>query len=313
MFTQLPNGEVRSRQWALVVHGGAEPAVLEYSKEERARRHGALREALDEGEKILASGGASLEAVHAAVRVLEDAPDFNAGRGAALTHEGHAELDASIMEGRHRRVGAVAGLRRVRNPIDLARRILEHSPHVFLVGAGAEQFAASQMVVLVDPEYFVTERQTHELSNAIERELLCARESAAASGTVGAVALDQEGDLAAATSTGGMVNKRYGRVGDSPLIGAGTYAENGVCAVSATGWGEYFIRNVVAHDLSVRIKYAGESVESAARHVIEAVAAMGGCGGVIAVDAMGCMAMPYSTPSMAHGYVSAGKPAVIVL
>jgi L-asparaginase / beta-aspartyl-peptidase len=306
--------EEESPPWALVVHGGAEPAVLEYSEEEHRRRHEALAAALRGGENVLASGGRSLEAVQAAVRVLEDAPDFNAGRGAALTHEGHAELDASIMEGRDRRVGAVAGLRRVKNPIDLARCVLERSGHVFLMGEGAEQFAASQGIVSVDPEYFLTERQIQELRKAIDKESLSRAAGAAhMSGTVGAVALDSHGDLAAATSTGGLMNKRYGRVGDAPIIGSGTYAENGVCAVSATGWGEYFIRNAVAHDLCARIKYAGESVQSAADHVIEAVNRMGGCGGVIAVDAKGRIAMPYSTSSMAHGYVLAGKQAVIVL
>ena len=302
-----------ANQWVLVVHGGAPLAVLPYSKEEHIRRHAALKKALHAGESILASGGTSLDAVQAAVRVLEDAPEFNAGRGAALTHERYAEMDASIMSGRNRRVGAVAGLRRVRNPIELARSVMERSNHVFLVGQGAEEFAANQGIAFADPEYFVTERQIKELRKAIEDESITRPAAVGGmSGTVGAVALDGHGDLAAGTSTGGMTNKRYGRIGDSPVIGAGTYAENGVCAVSGTGWGEYFIRNAVAHDLCARVKYANESVESAAKHVIDEVSRMGGYGGVIAVDAKGHIAMPRSAP-MAHGYIMAGKQAVTVL
>jgi len=288
--------------------------VLDYSEEENARRHAGLTEALSAGAEFLTSGGNSLGAVQRAVRVLENAPDFNAGRGAALTHEGHAELDASIMDGRNRCAGAVASLRRVKNPIDLARCVMERSRHVFLVGEGAEQYALRQGIVLIEPTYFVTEQRAKELQEAIEKESFSeAQASMQVSGTVGAVALDCNGNLAVATSTGGMTNKRYGRVGDSPLIGAGAYAENGLCAVSATGWGEYLIRAAVAHDVCARVKYAGEPVERAAKHVIEEVGRMGGYGGLIAVDAKGRIAMPYSSATMARGYAVAGKEAVVVL
>lgn len=294
--------------WSLVVHGGVDPRPeTQYSPIEHRARREALAEALHAGQTVLQVGGSSLDAVQSAVRVLEDAPEFNAGRGSALTHEGHAELDASIMEGRQKRAGAVAGLRHVRNPVDLARAVLERSAHVFLVGEGAEDFAQQERVALVEPNYFRTERQLEWLHHVVKKK------AAAMSGTVGAVALDREGNLAAATSTGGMTNKRYGRVGDTPVIGAGTYADNAVCAVSATGWGEFFIRNVVAHDMWARMAYGNESLESAAHHVVEAVSAMGGYGGVIAIDAQGRIATPYSTAKMAHGYVVAGSKAVIVL
>lgn len=306
-------GEQESPNWVLVVHGGAPHPVPRYSQEEHSRRYTALAAALRVGKVILDNGGGGLEAVQAAVQVLEDAPDFNAGCGAALTHEGHAELDASIMEGRNRRVGAVAGLRRVKNPIELARCVMDRSRHVFLIGEGAERFAVTQGIALTDPSYFVTDRQVNELRQVIEQaSSQDAVGSANMSGTVGAVAFDRHGDLAAATSTGGITNKLYGRVGDSPVIGAGTYADNGVCAVSATGWGEYFIRNAVAHDVCARVKYAKESVQSAAQHLIAEVNRMGGYGGVIAVDSKGRIATPCSTP-MAHGYVMAGSPAIIVL
>lgn len=309
----FPGAPDQRRDWTLIVHGGAEPEPLHFSDEEQRRRRDALREALAAGQKILAASGSSLDAVQAAVRVMEDAPEFNAGCGAALTHEGHAELDASIMDGRERRVGAVSGLRRVRNPIDLARCVMERSSHVFLAAEGAEAFAELQGFAFVDPQYFVTPRQRDELKKAIERESRGRREADRSTGTVGAVALDQGGNLAAATSTGGMMNKRYGRVGDSPLIGAGTYAENGVCAVSATGWGEFFIRSVAAHDLFARIKYGNEPVQAAAKQVIDAVTRMGGCGGLIVVDARGEIATPYSTETMAHGHVAAGQKVEIVV
>jgi beta-aspartyl-peptidase (threonine type) len=274
-----------------------------YSPEEHAGRHEAIASALRVGRSILSAGGTSLEAARCAVCVLEDAPGFNAGRGAALTHEGFAELDASIMEGRQRRVGAVAGLRRVKNPIDLASRVMERSEHVFLMGEGAECFAVREGVTLIDPGYFVTDRQSRALRQIIESESTDSVKRAEMSGTVGAVALDMQGDLSAATSTGGIPNKRHGRVGDTPIIGAGTYAENGVCAVSATGWGEYFIRNAAAHDVCARMKYTGKALDFAAAEVLDEVVRMGGYGGMIAIDASGNLTMPFSTPTMPHGYV----------
>jgi beta-aspartyl-peptidase (threonine type) len=317
MFTRsnASHGEKTTPPWAVIVHGGAEMrAAASYSEAEQQRRWEAIAASLRIGGEIVRSGGSSLEAVQEAVRVLENAPDFNSGRGAALTHSGHAELDAAIMDGCSRRAGAVAGLRRVKNPIDLARAAMERSGHVFLTGEGAEQFAASQGFALVDPDYFLTEQSITELRESIRNERLCRPvASADMGGTVGAVALDCRGNLAAATSTGGMTNKRYGRIGDSPIIGAGTYAENGVCAVSATGWGEFFIRATAAHDLCARIKYGGESVESAAKHVIEEVSSMGGYGGVIAVDAQGYIATPHSSLTMARGHWMAGKKPIIIV
>jgi beta-aspartyl-peptidase (threonine type) len=299
--------------WVLVIHGGAPRVAIAYSVEERFRRHLAIAEALRIGGEVLASGGRSLDVVQAAVRVLEDAPEFNAGCGAALTCEGHAELDASIMDGANRRVGAVAAVRRIKNPVDLARAVMERSAHVFLVGTGAEQFAVEQGIPLIDPGYFITERQVRQRLGVIESASSGGTSAHEMGGTVGAVALDIRGSLAAATSTGGIPNKRFGRVGDSPVIGAGTYAENDVCAVSATGWGEYFIRNAVAYDMCARIKYLNESLDSAASHVIEQVSRMGGYGGLIAVDRYGRIAMPYSTPTMAHGYMVEGGPAVVLV
>jgi len=297
--------------WVLVVHGGAPRVLVRYSEEEQLGRHQAVTAALEVAGELLSAGRPSLDAVQAAVRVLEDAPGFNAGRGAALTHEGYAELDASIMDGSSRRVGAVAGLRRARNPIDLARAVMEQGEHVFLIGEGAERFALSFQMPLVDPEYFVTERQIEQLRAAIQNETL--RTIPERSGTVGAVALDRHGRLAAATSTGGITNKRFGRVGDSPIIGAGTFAEAGVCAVSTTGWGEYFIRRVAAYDVCARMKYAGASLQEAATQVIQEVSRMGGYGGLIAVDASGQIAMPYSTPAMVHGYVVDGQLPVVIV
>lgn len=304
--------ETGTEEWALAVHGGASATLRHHSDDEHAARHEAIGEALAAGAQILISGGASVDAVEAAVRVLEDAPGFNAGRGATLAREGYAELDASIMDGRMRSVGAVAGLRRVKNPIDLARAVMDRSAHVFLLGEGAEQFAAVEGIALVDPEYFIIPRQRDELQRIIEISTT-PRGGAEMSGTVGAVARDREGNLAAATSTGGIPNKRYGRVGDTPIIGAGTYAENGVCAVSATGWGEYFIRTCVAYDLCARMKYRQESVENAAKAVLDQVCEMGGYGGLIAIDARGQIAMPYRTPTMPRGCVTANQRAVIVV
>ena len=268
------------------------------------------------GAKTLASGGSSLDAVQAAVRLMEDSGVLNAGRGAVLNHEGFAELDAALMEGRTRRTGAVAAVRHVANPIDLARAVMDKTPHVLLVGPGAEQFAQEQRVEWKPDSYFVTERRRKELDKAIRKAAASNHQASDPSqpmGTVGAVALDMRGDLAAATSTGGVTNKHYGRVGDSALIGAGTYAENGVCAVSATGAGEYFIRYAVAADLCARIKYQGQSIETAARQVIAMLKAAGGEGGLIAIDQNGQFAMPHSSATMLRGQVtSASNPEVIV-
>jgi len=236
----------QSSTWALAIHGGAGAAPKDLLECELAQTRNAVNAALEAGAAILTAGGGSLDAVQAVVHILENCGVLNAGRGAVLNHEGFAELDACLMDGNGRRVGAVAGLRHIANPIDLARRVMDHGKHVMLAGPGAEQFATEQGLTLMPASYFITERRRKQLDAAI-----------VATGTVGAVALDAHGNLAAATSTGGLTNKHYGRVGDSPIVGAGTFAENGVCAISATGDGEFFIRYTVASEVSARVRYQG--------------------------------------------------------
>jgi L-asparaginase / beta-aspartyl-peptidase len=295
---------------AIVIHGGA--GVInraEMTPEREARYRAGLEAARDAGYAVLERGGSSLDAVSAAVRVMEDDPQFNAGRGAVLNHDGIAELDSSIMEGKTLRAGAVAGLKHVKNPVDLARLVMEKSPHVLLVGQGAEDFALEQGVVLVPNSYFRTEARMKALEQALKEEKEQALRKTGArfeatwpigsTGTVGAVALDREGNLAAATSTGGLTNKRPGRVGDSPLIGAGTYANNSSCAVSATGDGEYFIRSVVAHDICALVAYQHLSLDAAAREVIQGkIERMKASGGVIALDTAGHIVTAFNSEGM---------------
>jgi L-asparaginase / beta-aspartyl-peptidase len=241
---------------------------------------------------------------------------LNTGRGAVLNHKGFAELDAALMDGANRKAGAVAAVRHVANPIDLARQVMDNSPHVLLVGEGAEQFAQERGIALVPTSYFITERRRKELQRAIDADKKSALQSGSSGtskGTVGAIALDTHGNLAAATSTGGLTNKHVGRVGDSPVIGAGTYAENGVCAVSATGVGEFFIRYTAASEVCARVKYNKEAVEAAAAEVILQLKAAGGEGGMIAMDASGKVAMPYSSETMLRGQVSSQKPAEVIV
>ncbi|HTT01217.1 MAG TPA: isoaspartyl peptidase/L-asparaginase [Steroidobacteraceae bacterium] len=281
---------------ALAIHGGAGgiPQGRLTPQEEVSYRAG-LAAALHAGYEVLERGGSSLDAVTSAVRVLEDDPQFNAARGATLTRDGWAELDASVMEGREQRAGAVACVRHIKNPIDLARRVMEKSRHVLLVGAGAEEFALEESVPLVPNLYFRTPQRLQQLQARLEG----AADPSLDAGTVGAVARDVRGDLAAATSTGGMALKRHGRVGDSPLIGAGTYAKNGVCAVSATGHGEFFIRAVAAHHVSMSVEYRGLSLTAAVHETLyQRLAAIGGRGGIIAVDAQGTIVMEHSSASM---------------
>jgi beta-aspartyl-peptidase (threonine type) len=287
---------------SVAIHGGA--GVITRSsmsaQDEQAYRAD-LGRALDAGYQVLDSGGSSLDAVTAAVRILEDSPLFNAGKGAVFNHEGINELDASIMDGRDLKAGAVAGVRHVKNPIDLARLVMDRSPHVLLSGAGAEEFALEQGVALVPRNYFYTERRWQQLEKARTGEHHSAAEIGYF-GTVGAVALDRAGNLAAATSTGGMTNKRWGRVGDSPIIGAGNYADNGSCAVSATGSGEYFMRTVLGHEISSMIKYRGLTAEAAAHEAVHgALQRIGGEGGVIVVDRHGNIAFDFNTEGMFRG------------
>jgi len=288
--------------YAIAIHGGAGAIARHALSGAREKQYRAgLETALDAGYAVLERGGPSLDAVSAAVRVLEDDPLFNAGRGAALTRDGAAELDAAIMDGKRQRAGAVASVRHVKNPIELARRVMEKSRHVLLVGAGAEEFALEEGVVLVPNGYFRTpERQRQLESEQSGRPV--SDLFPASQGTVGAVAVDQEGNLAAATSTGGLTNKRQGRVGDSPIIGAGTYAKNGVCAVSATGHGEYFIRCVAAYHICASVEYRGLTLEQAAQEMLRGIlGGLGGSGGVIGVDRQGHIVMEFSTEGMFRG------------
>ena len=287
---------------AIAIHGGAGAVPRHTLTAERERRYrDALAAALDLGYATLEKGGSSLDAVTTAVRTLEDDPLFNAGRGAALTRDGAAELDAAIMEGRQQRAGAVAAVRHVRNPIELARRVMEKSRHVLLVGAGAEEFALEEGIALVPNVYFRTEERRAQLES--ERSGRPVSDLVPSSqGTVGAVALDEAGDLAAATSTGGMTNKRQGRVGDSPIIGAGTYAKNGVCAVSATGHGEFFIRTVAAHHICAAVEFRGLALGEAVHELLhEKLRRLGGSGGVIAIDRAGAIVTQFSTEGMFRG------------
>jgi beta-aspartyl-peptidase (threonine type) len=285
---------------ALAVHGGAGAVPRDaLSARREARYRAGLEAALDGGYAVLERGGTSLDAVASAVRVLEDDPLFNAGRGAALTRDGAAELDAAIMDGRQLRAGAVASVRHVRNPVELARRVMEKSRHVLLVGAGAEEFALEEQFTLVPNVYFRTAERLEQLASEQRGTRVSDLVPSASKGTVGAVARDAHGNLAAATSTGGMTNKRPGRVGDSPIIGAGTYAKNGVCAVSATGHGEYFIRAVAAYHVCAAVEYRGLSLEQAVREMLhEILAALGGDGGLIAVDAGGALVLDFSSEGM---------------
>ena len=297
---------------AIAVHGGAGDIPPHELTAERERAyHAGLACALDAGGQVLARGGSSLDAVVAAVQVLEDDTLFNAGRGSVIAANGICELDASLMEGRDLRAGAVTGVRHVRSPIGLARLVMERSPHVMLSGEGAEEFALEQGLEPVANKYFVTERRQHELERALHEHIgaSTATTNAFPKGTVGAVALDEHGDLAAATSTGGMTAKRWGRVGDSPIIGAGTYAANDCCAVSATGHGEFFIRAAVAHEIASLVRYAGLDVVSAAERVVrEQLVHMGGEGGVIAIGRDGRIAMPYNSKGMLRGSIdTAGR------
>jgi L-asparaginase / beta-aspartyl-peptidase len=288
---------------AIAIHGGAGTiSPKNITPEIESDLRSGLEEALEAGHVILRKSGASLDAVVAAVRALEDNPLFNAGRGAVFTSAGTHEMDAAIMDGKTLGAGAVGGIKRIRNPIELARAVMEKSPHVMLVGDGAETFAREVGIEFVEQKYFYTEQRWQALQRVQK-----ARTSVASDqdrhGTVGAVALDRAGNLAAATSTGGNTNKHPGRVGDSPIIGAGTYASNESCALSATGDGEYFMRLVTGHDLAALMDYRGLALADAAQLVIDKVTKLGGSGGLIALDRMGNIAFPFNSTGMYRGYV----------
>jgi beta-aspartyl-peptidase (threonine type) len=282
-----------TKPFSIAIHGGAGTILREQMSDELQQSILAdLETAVKAGHQILATGGEAIDAVVAAVKVLEDSPNFNAGKGSVLTHNEMVEMDASVMDGRHQAAGAVAGVRHIRNPIELARDVMLNSNHVLLVGEGAEKFAFEQGHQYTEQDYFFTDRRYEQLLSMREKGLFALSEPRYPDdrkhGTVGAVALDQQGNLAAATSTGGVTNKKYGRVGDSALIGCGTVAENGVVAVSTTGVGEFFIRKRVAEDVAARMRYLQEDVHMACEHIIQGdLKAMGGEGGLIAIDAKG--------------------------
>ncbi len=282
-----------SQPFSIAIHGGAGTILKEQMSDElKAEILQALEKSVRAGYEILANGGDALDAVVAAVKVLEDAPQFNAGKGSVLTNKEMVEMDASVMHGREMDAGAVTGIRHIKNPIELARDVMIKSDHVLLMGEGAEEFAFSLGYKYTEQDYFFTERRYEQLQSMKEKGLFALSESKYPDdkkfGTVGAVALDQNGNLAAATSTGGVTNKKFGRVGDSPIIGAGTFAENGNVAVSTTGMGEYFIRKMVAGDVAARMRYLKEDVHTACETVIQGdLKKIGGEGGLIAVDANG--------------------------
>ena len=290
------------RRLAIAIHGGAGVIAREQLGADggAAYRQG-LEAALDAGYAVLEAGGSSLDAVTTAVRLLEDNPLFNAGRGAVLAHDGSAYLDASIMSGKDLSAGAVTGVTTVRHPIDLARRVMQDSPHVMLSGEGAEEFAGLKGLERVPNDWFITPTRRQQLDRVLQGRS-APRNELQGLGTVGAVAVDARGDVAAATSTGGMTNKRWGRIGDAPIIGAGTYANNASCAVSATGHGEYFIRSVVAHDICALVEYKGWSLERAAKEVVQGkLVQRGGEGGIIAVDPQGNLVLEFNSPGMFRG------------
>ena len=298
-------------EFAIIIHGGAGTILKKnMTPEKEAAYEAKLEEAIRVGYNILKNGGSSLDAVEKTINIMEDSPLFNAGKGAVFTNAETNELDASIMDGNTLNAGASAGTTTVRNPINLARIIMDKSPHVMMAGIGAETYAKEQGLTMVDPSYFYTESRFNSLKRAIDREKIELDHDDKQAfydpeikdskfGTVGCAALDKNGNLAAGTSTGGMTNKRYGRVGDAPIIGAGTYANNNSCAVSSTGWGEYFIRAMVAHDISALMQYRGLSLKEAAREVIQnKVPELGGDGGIVAVDKNGNMVAEFNTAGM---------------
>jgi L-asparaginase / beta-aspartyl-peptidase len=322
-----PLSSPQNPRLGFVIHGGA--GVIRrggLTSEREAAYRQKLEEAVLAGYRALQEGKSGLDAVEIAVRILEDSPLFNAGKGAVFTADGKNELDASIMDGKTLAAGAVAGVRRVKNPITLARRVMEKSPHVMMIGEGAEKFAREQGVELVNPKYFRTqerwdslqriikeekEKEKNQQNNQNRSEFRRAATAAERYGTVGAVALDKDGNLAAGTSTGGMTYKKFGRVGDAPIIGAGTYANNNTCAVSATGWGEYFIRVGVARDIAALMEYRALTVQQASDMVMNKVKDLGGDGGVIAIDKFGNIGVSFNSEGMYRAYIDVnGNPVV---
>ena len=310
----------QQKKYVMVIHGGAGTILKKnMSPEKEAAYIAALTKALNAGYAEIKAGKSSLDAVEATIHVLENDPHFNAGKGAVFTHDGRNELDAAIMDGKTLMAGSVAGVTTIKNPISAARAVMEKSEHVMMVGAGADQFAKEAGLEIVDPKYFWTKERWDGLQQAIKEdstkavldhgskksELFGIKNHDYKFGTVGCVALDKAGNLAAGTSTGGMTNKKYGRVGDAPIIGAGTYCNNETAGISCTGWGEFYIRNVVAKTISDLMEYKGLSVAEASKIALDKVGKMGGDGGLIALDKKGNMTMPFNTEGMYRGAITA--------
>ncbi|WP_235296042.1 isoaspartyl peptidase/L-asparaginase family protein [Portibacter marinus] len=309
--TAVASSKAERPEYAMVIHGGAGTILRKNMTEEKDKEYrDALTQALEIGQKVLAEGGSSIDAVQKTINFMEDSPLFNAGKGAVFTNAGLNELDASIMYGKDQNAGAIGGVTNVRNPINAARAVMEKSEHVMLTGKGAEEFSKKQGLEIVDPSYFKTERRWKSLQKAKENEEDMGYEIQVLNedykyGTVGAVALDKEGNICAGTSTGGMTNKRYNRIGDAPIIGAGTFADNTSCGVSATGHGEYFIRYTVARDIAAMMEYKGSTLEEAGEYIInQKLVEKGGSGGVVALDKDGNIAMPFNSEGMYRGYVT---------
>lgn len=332
-ITNSINGQEKPSSFTLVIHGGAGTILFDPKKPDKQKAYEAeLNKALQIGYDTLFKGASALDAVEVVVRYLEDCPLFNAGKGAVFTSNGKNELDASIMDGSNLKAGSIAGVTNIKNPITTARAVMEKSAHVMLTGKGAEQFAKEQKMQLVDPKYFYTEERWKALQKAklLEKESIKNKDTSQKTaysefyfgqngiggkfGTVGAVALDKFGNIAAATSTGGMTNKKYGRVGDAPIIGAGTYANNETCGISCTGWGEYFIRLVMAKSVSDLMEYKNVTLDEAAKIMIqEKLPKLGGDGGLVGLDKNGNITMQFNTPGMYRGYIkSTGEKMVAV-
>ncbi len=293
----------------IVIHGGAGEGIKKgnFTESEEKAYTEALQKALKIGYEVLENGGNSLEAVEKTIIFLEDCPLFNAGKGSVLNSEGRPELDASIMEGKTLKAGAVAGVTTIKNPISAAKCVMEKSPHVMLIGKGAEKFAKMNNLTMVKPQYFITEKVMNEWKKSHVEKKKSYVEPPSKYGTVGCIALDKYGNLAAGTSTGGMMNKRYGRVGDSPIIGAGTYADNNTCAVSATGHGEYYIRSNAAFRISALMQMKGLTLQDATQQTMDFIGQLGGTGGLIALDKNGNIYMTFNTEGMFRGYINADK------
>jgi len=285
--------------FAIVVHGGAGTIIkANMSNEMELAYNQKLEEAINTGYKILEKGGTSLDAVESTIKILENSELFNAGKGSVLSNEEIVEMDASIMNGNNLNAGAISGVRTIKNPISAARLVMEKSDHVFLSGIGAESFAKSKGLEIVNNEYFITQRRLNSLLNAKKRDTLKDNKF----GTVGCVALDKLGNIASGTSTGGMTNKKWNRIGDVPIIGAGTYANNNTCGISSTGWGEFFIRNVVAYDISSQIEYKNLSIDIAAKNTLNKVKNLGGSGGIVGIDKYGNIVMDFNTDGMYRAF-----------